>query len=68
MALELLTGLTQANLETGFLVDICVLKTMIYCLNRVSLRKSCPTLWLGLWVNPLLKKWAEKFFINIMTK
>ena len=35
------SGLTQANWETRFLVDIYVLKTMIYCLNRVSLRKSC---------------------------
>ena len=26
--------------RTPFLVDIYVLKTMIYCLNRVSLRKS----------------------------
>ena len=31
----LLAGLTKANSETGFLVDIYVLKTMIYCLNRV---------------------------------
>jgi hypothetical protein len=36
----LFTGPTQANWETRFLVDIYVLKTMIYCLNRVSLRKS----------------------------
>ena len=31
----LLAGLTKANSETGFLVDIYVLKTMIYCRNRV---------------------------------
>lgn len=35
------TGLTQANWEIRFLVDIYVLKTMIYCQNLVSLRKSC---------------------------
>ena len=34
------SGLTQANWETRFLVDIYVLKTMIYCQNLVSLRKS----------------------------
>ena len=36
----LLAGLTKANSETGFLVDIYVLKTMIYCRHGVSLRKS----------------------------
>ena len=35
------SGFTQANSQTRFLVDIYVLKTMIYCLKRVSLRKSC---------------------------
>ena len=35
-----ISGLTQANWKTRFLVDIYVLKTMIYCLNWVSLRKS----------------------------
>ena len=28
------------KLRNPFLLDIYVLKTMIYCLNRVSLRKS----------------------------
>ena len=42
--LLLKTGLTQANGETRFLVDIYVLKTMIYCQNLVSLRKSCKNL------------------------
>ena len=37
---ELITGLTQANWETRFLVDIYVLKTMIYGLKGVSLGKS----------------------------
>ena len=36
----LIPGLTQANGETRFLVDIYVLKTMIYCQNLVSLRNS----------------------------
>ena len=35
------SGFTQANSQTRFLVDIYVLKTMIYCLDRVSLRKFC---------------------------
>ena len=34
------TGLTQVNWETRFLLYIYVLKTMIYFLNQVSLRKS----------------------------
>ena len=38
---EFIKGLTQANLETRFIVDIYVLKTMIYYLNQVSLRNSC---------------------------
>ena len=39
-AIIIITGLMQANRETRFLVDIYVLKTMIYCQNLVSLRKS----------------------------
>ena len=33
ISVDNLSGLTQANSQTPFPVDIYVLKTMIYCLN-----------------------------------
>ena len=50
---EFIKGLTQANLETRFILDIYVLKTMIYYLNLVSLRNS----WAGFRFQVLGGRW-----------